>query len=176
MNNGRYSLPAMLLHWLMAAMILTALPLGLYMHNLPLSTRKLQLISYHKWLGITVLLLWGLRVLWRLWQQPPALPVLMPHWQRRLAHWVHGLLYVLMFAIPLSGWLMSSAKGFPVVYFGVLPLPDLIGKDKELAEVLKEVHEMLNAGLITLVGLHILAALEHHFIQRDSTLRRMLPF
>jgi len=85
-------------------------------------------------------------------------------------------LYILMFAIPLSGWLMSSALGFPVVLFGVLPLPDLIGKDKELGETLKGVHESLNYALLLLVVAHVGGALKHHLIDRDGTLVRMLPF
>jgi len=108
-------------------------PLGVYMQDLPLSPTKLQLYSYHKWIGITVLLLAGLRVVWRLTHRPPPLPDSVVRWQRQVSAAVHGLLYVLILAIPLSGWLMSSAKGFPVVWFGVMPLPDLVGKDKALA-------------------------------------------
>lgn len=176
MNNGRYSLPAMLLHWLMAGLILLAFPLGQYVHKLPLSPQKLQLISYHKWLGMTVLLLWGLRLLWRLGNKPPALPISMPNWQRYSAALVHVLLYALLLAIPLSGWLMSSAKGIPVVYFGMWQLPDLVHKSKELADMLKALHEALNKGLLVLVALHVFAALEHHWIEKDITLKRMLPF
>ena len=110
------------------------------MSDLALSPLKLKLISYHKWLGVTVFLLAAARLAWRATHTPPPLPAAMPAWQRYAAHGLHHLLYVLMFAIPLSGWLMSSAKGFQTVYFGVLPLPDLIGKDKALGDVLKEVH------------------------------------
>ncbi|RTL41980.1 MAG: cytochrome b, partial [Rhodocyclaceae bacterium] len=100
----------------------------------------------------------------------------MPAWQHKIAEGTHHLLYLLMFLVPLSGWLMSSAKGFQVVYFGVLPIPDLIGKDKELGELLEEMHEVLSWSLISLVGLHLAGALKHHIIDKDSTLRRMLPF
>jgi cytochrome b561 len=172
----RYTLPAMALHWLMAMLIFAAFPLGVYAHKLPFSPLKLQLISYHKWLGLTILLLWGGRVLWRLSHKPPPLPILMPNWQRFVAHLAHSLIYLLLVAIPLSGWLMSSAKGIPVVYFGIWKLPMLINKSKELGDLLKEVHEWLNIGLLSLVALHILAALEHHLIEKDITLRRMLPF
>jgi cytochrome b561 len=89
---------------------------------------------------------------------------------------MHHLLYVLMVAIPLSGWLMSSAKGFQTVYFGVLPLPDLLGKDKELGELLQTVHEILNLSLAALVVAHVGAALKHHLVDRDDVLSRMLPF
>jgi cytochrome b561 len=143
------------------------------MHDLPLSPTKLQLYSYHKWIGITVLLLAGLRVVWRLTHRPPPLPDSVVRWQRQASAVVHGLLYVLILAIPLSGWLMSSAKGFPVVWFGVLPLPDLVGKDKALGDLLVEVHQTLNFTLLGLVVLHVGAALQHHFIERQPFLQRM---
>lgn len=170
----RYTYLAMALHWLMALLIFVAFPLGLYAHELPFSPLKLQLISYHKWLGVTILGLFLVRIIWRLTHTPPAL--LATNWQRHAAHAVHGLIYVLLLAIPLSGWLMSSAKGIPVVYFGLWQLPDLVGKNKELGDLLKELHEGLNTGLLALVALHIAAALKHHLIDKDSTLRRMLPF
>lgn len=171
----RYTGPAIAAHWLIAILILAAFPLGLYMHGLPLSPNKLKLYSYHKWIGMTVLLLFVPRILWRLTHRPPA-PLPMPAWQHKIAEGTHHLLYLLMFLVPLSGWLMSSAKGFQVVYFGVLPIPDLIGKDKELGELLEEMHEVLSWSLMTLVGLHLAGALKHHIIDKDSTLRRMLPF
>lgn len=169
-----YNGPAKALHWLTAGLILSAFPLGVYMHDLPLSPTKLQLYSYHKWIGITALLIAILRVIWRLLKGAPA-PLPGPAWQQKAAALTHGLLYVLMFAVPLSGWLMSSAKGFQVVYFGVLPLPDLVGKSQELGDFLKAAHEFLNFSLIALIGLHLGAALKHHFIDRDETLVRMSP-
>ncbi|MCK6374409.1 MAG: cytochrome b [Zoogloea sp.] len=173
--SQRYSGPAIAAHWIIALLILAAWPLGAYMHELPLSPTKLKLYSYHKWIGITVLLLFVPRILWRITHRPPAaLP--MPAWQHKIAEGVHHLLYLLMVLVPLSGWLMSSAKGFQVVYFGVLPLPDLVAKSEELGDLLKEVHEVLNFGLLALVGLHVAGALKHHIIDRDATLRRMLPF
>jgi cytochrome b561 len=159
----------------MAALILCAFPLGVYMHDLPLSPHKLALYSYHKWIGISVLLLFMPRLLVRFWKRPPAdLPA--PAWQQRIAHLTHILLYLLILAVPLTGWLMSSAKGFTVVYLGVLPLPDLAGKDKDLGELLTLAHKALNIGLLTLVALHVAGALKHHVIDRDNTLRRMSPF
>jgi cytochrome b561 len=112
-------------------------------------------------------------VVWRLTHTPPPLPESMAGWQRRASAVVHGLLYLLILAIPLSGWLMSSAKGFPVVWFGVLPLPDLIGKDKALGDLLAGVHQALNFTLLGLVILHVGAALQHHFIERQPFLQRM---
>jgi cytochrome b561 len=146
------------------------------MSDLLLSPRKLQLYSYHKWIGITVLLLVVLRLLWRATHRPPPLLPGMPRWQEIAAHGVHHGLYLLMLAVPLTGWLMSSALGFPVVWFGVLPLPDLIGKDKALGEALKEVHETLNYALLALVLAHVAGAIKHQLMDRDGTLARMLPF
>jgi len=170
---ARYSTPAIVLHWLVALLIFAAFPLGVYMHELPLSPGKLKLYSYHKWIGITVLLLVAIRLSWRLTHTPPPLPESVAAWQRRASAAVHGLLYLLMIVIPLSGWMMSSAKGFPVVWFGVLPLPDLVGKDKALGELLAGVHQALNFSLLTLVILHVGAALQHHFIERQPFLQRM---
>ena len=172
MNPQRYTRTAIALHWLMALLIFSAFPLGVYMNDLPLSPTKLQLFSYHKWLGVTILLAAAARLAWRVTHPAPAM-LDMPRWQHIAAHAIHHLLYVLLFAIPLSGWLMSSAKGFQTVWFGVLPLPDLVGKNKELGDLLRDVHEVLNFGLLLLVGAHVAGALKHHFIERDDTLRRM---
>lgn len=175
-QHARYTHTAIALHWLIAFLILAAFPLGVYMHELPLSPLKLQLYSYHKWFGITILLLMAARLTWRAGHTPPPLPASIPLWQQHAAHGLHHLLYLLLFAIPLSGWLMSSAKGFQTVYLGVLPLPDLIGKDKARGELLTEVHETLNFALLALIIIHAGAALKHHFFERDGILARMLPF
>ena len=174
--TDHYTRTAIALHWAVALLIFANLPLGEYMHDLPLSPVKLRLFSYHKWIGVTVFLLAVARLAWRAGHTPPPLPETIPAWQRHAAHGLHHLLYLLLFAIPLSGWLMSSAKGFQTVYLGVLPLPDLIGKDKALGDALREVHEMLNFGLLALVLGHIAAALKHQFIDRNGILARMLPF
>jgi len=174
--SDRYSTTAIALHWLIALAIIGAFPLGLYMSGLPLSPWKLRLYSYHKWIGISVLACALLRLLWRAGHRPPPPLAGQPHWQIVLAEAVHGGLYLLIVAVPLSGWLMSSALGFPVVLFAVLPLPDLIAKDKVLGESLKAVHEILNYTLLTLFAAHVAGALKHHFIDRDATLRRMSPF
>ena len=172
----RYTSTAMALHWLAALLVIVTFPLGLYAHSLALSPFKLQLLSYHKWIGVTIFLLTVLRLTWRMGHIPPPLPETIPPWQQRAAHGLHFLLYLLLLAIPVSGWMMSSAKGVPVVYFGLVQLPDLVGKNKELGDMLQEIHEALNFGMLALVGMHIAAALKHHFIDRDATLLRMLPF
>ena len=173
--NDRYTHTAVVLHWLMALMILATFPLGLYMSDLPLSPYKLQLYAYHKWIGMVLLILLLLRLTWRVTHRPPAFLIGMPRWQALSAHLVHWGLYGLMLAVPLSGWLMSSALGFQVVLFGVLPIPDLISVDKALGNTLKLVHEVLNYGLLSIVILHVGAALHHHFWLHDGILRRMLP-
>ena len=171
----KYNNTAIALHWLVALLIIVAFPLGLYMSDLQLSPTKLQLFSYHKWMGITVLLLVVLRVIWRATHTPPALPDSISRLQQMASHIVHGLLYLLILAVPMSGWLMSSAKGFKTVYFGVLPLPDLVAKDKELGHLLTVVHQSLNYILLLLVVLHVAALIKHLFIDKDDILSRMLP-
>jgi cytochrome b561 len=171
-----YTRTAISLHWLVAIAIAATFSVGLYMPGLPLSPAKLQIYSWHKWAGVTIFLLVLLRLLWRATHRPPAPPAGMPRWQHRAAEAVHGLLYLLMIVVPLSGWLMSSAKGFQTVYFGVLPLPDLLAKNKELGETLAIVHKTLNFTMAALVLAHVAAALKHHLIDRDEVLRRMLPF
>lgn len=169
---ARYTGVAIGLHWLMALGLFVAFPLGLYMSDLPFSPDKLKLYSWHKWLGISILLLAILRLVWRLTHTPPALPGLAP-WEKRASAVAHGLLYALIVAVPVSGWLMSSAKGFQTVWFGVLPLPDLLEKNAELADVLGDAHEILNFVMAGLVLLHIAAALKHHFFERRPFLQRM---
>ncbi len=161
-------------HWLIALMIAGAFGVGLYMTELPLSPDKLKIYSWHKWAGVTIFALVILRALWRLTHPAPAMPGNMSGMQKKLAAAGHLLLYVLMFAIPLTGWLMSSAKGYQTVWFGVLPIPDLLGKDKALGETLETVHRLLNYFMAVVVAGHVAAALKHHFKDRDDVLRRML--
>lgn len=163
------------LHWLMAVMILGLLMVGLIMKDLPLSPEKLQLYAWHKWAGVSVFVLVWLRLLWRLRHPAPPLPESMPAALRLLAHLGHGLLYVLMVVIPLSGWLMSSAKGVQTVWFGLWPIPDLMAKDKALGDTLALVHGWLNDLLMVVLLTHVGAALKHHFLDRDDILRRMWP-
>ncbi|MFA6922048.1 MAG: cytochrome b [Gallionella sp.] len=171
----RYTKTAIWLHWLMVLPMFAVFPLGLYMHELKLSPAKLQLYSYHKWIGITLLMLAVLRVLWRLTHTPPPLPDSIARWQKIASSTVHHMLYVLLLIVPLSGWLMSSAKGVQTVWFGVLPLPDLVTRDKALGHLLENVHESLNYLLLLLVAAHIAAALKHKLIDRDEVMARMLP-
>lgn len=172
-TNG-YTATAISLHWLTVLLIIAAFPLGVYMHELPNSPLKLRLYSYHKWIGVTVFALSAARLIWRGFHPAPALPSGMPAWEQKAAKAAHWLLYALIFIIPVIGWLMSSAHGFQTVYLGVLPIPDLLARDKGAAEGLKAVHELLNMALLATVVLHAAAALKHHFINKDDVLKRML--
>jgi cytochrome b561 len=170
----RYNGAAIALHWVTALLIVANLLLGLSMVPLPISPRKLQWYLWHKSIGVTILLLTSLRLAWRAMRPHPA-PVPMPAWQRRAAAASHALLYLLLFLIPLSGWIYSSATGVQVVYLGAIPLPNLVGKDKALGDALRIVHLTLNSLLFAVVCIHVAAALRHHFLDRDATLERMLP-
>ena len=173
--NHRYTRTAVFLHWLMALGLIGTFALGFYMEGLPLSPNKLKLYAWHKWAGMSLLVLAVVRLAWRLSHRAPTLPNSMSAREQWLAHAGHWLLYLLMLAIPISGWLMSSAQGFQVVWFGVVPLPDLVPRNETLGEVLRIVHVVLNYTLlITVIG-HIAAALQHHFIKKDDVLTRMLP-
>ena len=171
---GRYTPMAMALHWLLALGILGAFCVGFYMSDLPFSPQRLKLYNWHKLAGVTILALSALRLLWRLTHRPPA-DVPMPAWQRLAAHGTHHLLYLLFFAVPLVGWAYSSAAGFPIVLFGVLPLPDFVSPDKALSEAIKPWHAWLAYAMAVLVVLHVVGALKHHFVDRDGLLARMLP-
>lgn len=173
---GRYTRTAIALHWAMAVLIVCSLALGWYMSDLTLSPRRLRLFSYHKWLGITILSLAALRLLWRLFHKPPPIPSHIPRWQHFAAHAVHWLLYALFFLTPLAGWAYSSASGFPVVYLGLVQLPDFVPVDKELAGILKERHAFLAYSLAVVVLLHVAAAAKHAFERPRGYLRRMTGF
>lgn len=173
-RTQRYGGTAIALHWLAGALILANLAFGLYMVDLPLTPAKLKYYSWHKWMGVTIFLLSGVRLAWRLFHPAPPLPD-MPAWQARAAHASHHLFYALFFLAPLSGWLFSSAAGFQTVYLGLVPIPDLLPKDRELAAVLKIVHRTITYSLAGLVALHVAAAIKHHLVDRDGVLARMLP-
>jgi len=170
--DAAYTRTAIAMHWLAALLLLAGFSLGRWMVELPIAPQTLRIYAYHKWIGITVLLLTLLRLAWRF--AHPVPPPAMPRWQQLAARVAHVILYVLMLAIPLSGWIYSSATGVQVVYLGVYALPDLVPKDKSLAAVLRAVHYALNLFLLTLVLVHAGAALKHHFSDRDGVLLRML--
>jgi len=175
----RYSTVAIVLHWLLALVILGMFGVGVYMTDLPFSPLRLKLYNWHKWAGVTFLALTVLRLMWRVTHRPPALPVAvtrnMPNWQTRAHHATHHVMYALFFAVPLIGWAYSSAAGFPIVFFGQIPLPDLLPANKALAELVKPLHELTALALMALAGLHIAAAFKHQLVDRDGLLSRMLP-
>lgn len=176
-HTDRYTTMAVLLHWILGLALLGLLGMGWYMSGLPFSPQRLKLYNWHKWAGIAVLALSAARLLWRMTHPAPALPASvargMPQWQRWAHHGIHWALYGLFFAVPLLGWAYSSAAGFPVVWLGVLPLPDWVGADKALAEVLKPLHALAAYTLLGLAVLHVAAALKHHWVDRDGLLERM---
>lgn len=166
----------MAFHWLLALLIIASFVFGLYMVELPFSPARLKQYNWHKWAGITILTLSTLRLLWRLSHRPPPLKLGLPAWQVRASSAAHGALYFLFFAAPLAGWAYSSAAGFPIVYFGVLPLPDWVPRSVELAQQLKALHQILTYSLAGVVTLHVLAAVKHQFIDKDGLISRMIPF
>ena len=172
--SARYTPTAIALHWIAAALIIANLAFGLYLAGLPLSPAKLHYLPWHKWIGVTVLLLSAARLAWRLGHPAPGFPDSMGVTEKQLARLSHALLYVLFFASPVTGWLFSSAAGIKTVYLGVIPLPDLLGKDKAVADALHAAHQWINYSMAALIVVHVAAALKHHFHDRDDVLRRML--
>jgi cytochrome b561 len=175
--TSRYSGVAMLLHWLIAALIVWGFTLGWIMTDIPgITPTKLRYFSWHKWIGVTVLALVLVRILWRATHTSPALPGSMHGWEKAAAHVGHFALYLLMVAIPVTGYFYSSAAGIQVVYLGIWPLPTLIGPDTALKGVLRIVHISLNYTLLAVVVVHVLAVVKHQLLDRQNVLARMLPF
>lgn len=171
---NRFGLVSIANHWITALLVLGMIALGLYMSDLPRGDEKLQLIGLHKSFGIIILGLALLRLLWRLGNPLPALLGADSALQRTAARVIHFALFALLFLLPLSGWIMSSAGNHPVSVFGLFTLPELVGQSKAVGGAFKEIHEVLAWTLITVVALHFLAAIKHHFMDGDATLRRML--
>lgn len=173
MNNTKYNGTAIALHWLVAVLIVVAFSVGQYMADLELSPWKLKIFAWHKWVGVTIFLLVLYRIYWRLTHPAPALPASMSENMKKGSGVTHLFLYLLMVAIPITGWLHSSAAGVSVVYFNFIPLPNLLDKNKELSDLFKDVHESLNWALLGLVIMHVAATLKHQFMDKDNLLDRM---
>ena len=171
----RYGFVAQGLHWIIAGLVVGQVVLGKIAEELPLGLDKLALLARHKSVGITILALAVIRLVWRLIDRPPPPPP-MPRWQHAASRLTHAAFYVLLFAMPVSGWLMSSASNYPVSWFGLLQLPDFVRPDEGLKDLLGDVHETLATALIALAVLHVVAALKHQYIDRDGLLMRMLPW
>jgi len=169
-----YGSVAIFLHWVMAALIIALLILGLYMINLPVSLRKLKLFGWHKELGVLVLGLVIVRVAWRLANITPML-LSLPRWEAIAARCTHWTFYLLMGVLPITGWIMSSAAGLPVSFFGLFVLPDIVAPNEDLRVLFQSIHGWLAYAMIALICLHVSAALKHHFINKDDIMKRMLP-
>jgi cytochrome b561 len=174
-TRARFGWVAKILHWLIAVIIIGLLTVGIIMTDMP-APQKFELYGLHKATGIVVLALVILRILWRAINVQPRLPADLPRWQKMASFTSHLLLYLLMLLMPLSGWLMSSAGGYPVTLYGLYTMPNLVGKDADLGKLGHELHEIGMIMLIVLIVVHVAAALQHHFIRKDNVLKRMLPF
>jgi len=171
----RWGAVSQLLHWTIAALILYMAYLGLTMGDLPNGPAKIQTYALHKSIGITILGLVALRLLWRLYAGSPAHVAGTPTWQLRVAGATHLAIYALLFAIPISGWVLNSAAGFPLQWFHLVNLPHIVERNHDLHELAEEAHELMFWALALLVVLHAGAAFYHHLFQGDATLARMLP-
>ena len=181
---SRYGLVAIALHWAIAAAIIGLLALGTVMVRMtPGSSLQFELYQLHKSLGITVLALSLLRLGWRLTHPVPPLPATLKPWEAKLARFTHAAFYVLMLALPFSGWMMVSASAWnlPTIIFGLFPLPHLpilstLSDKKPVEEALKDVHEGMAIAVFALLLLHVAGAVKHHLFLKDDTLARMLPW
>ena len=183
MTSPRYSAVAIILHWAIAILILGQIAGGLYMHKLPnVSPIKFDLYQLHKSFGLSILALTFARIGWRLTHRPPALPAIMPGWQKLAARGAHVGFYVLLLVTPLAGWAMVSASplDIPTKWFGMISVPHLpffegVSDRAAVEEILKEAHEYLAFGMLYLLALHVGAALKHQFFNRDDVLGSILP-
>jgi cytochrome b561 len=170
---NRFGIVAIFLHWVLALIIIGMLILGLYMTDQPVSLWKLKLYGWHKEWGMLVLMLVVFRIIWRISNRNPSLASLSV-FERFAARAMHYAFYFFMITIPLSGWLITSAANLPVSFFGWFVIPDIIQPDEDKMKLFEVIHEWLSYGLIAAICLHVLAALKHHFINKDDILRRML--
>lgn len=162
-------------HWITALLIIVTFTIALIMVELPLGPRKLELYALHKSIGVLILALTAARLVWRLGGPRPMTLGPSRAYEQFLAHAVHGGFYIVLIALPLTGWLMSSASNFSVSVFGLFTLPNLIAPDKALAETLEAVHGWIAWSLVGLLVLHVAGAVKHHFVLGNDTLRRMVP-
>lgn len=176
LTASRYGRVAQSLHWIIAALIVVQFVLASLADDLPLGMQKLAMLARHKSVGMTILMLAVVRLAWRLRHPAPALPAGMTGLERWAARFTHGLFYTLLFAMPLSGWLMSSAKNYTVSWFGLFSWPNLIAPSETGFKVLLQTHQVLAGVLFFTAILHVAAALKHHFWNKDDVLTRMLPF
>jgi cytochrome b561 len=177
-KEDRYGTVALLFHWSMALLVIGLAALGLYMVTLPdvgFNTTKVRLVLVHKEFGVLAFVLLAMRLSWRVTQILPRLVENLPEWQKVAARFVHLFFYALLFALPMTGYLMSSAAGIPVSFFDLFMLPDLVHRDEDLFARYVAIHQWLGYVLILFIVVHAGAALRHHFVLKDDTLRKMLP-
>ena len=172
----RWGAVAQLLHWTVVVLIIAQFIMGYVAARLPLGLQQLVLLTRHKSVGMTILVLAILRIIWRVMSQRPALPAGIIRWETVATHVTHGMLYVLLLAIPLSGWMMSSARSFPVSWFGMFDVPDLVAPGEAMFEFMQQTHVAVTTALLVVSVTHALVALKHHFVSRDTVLRGMLPW
>ncbi len=174
-SNPKYSAPAKFFHWLTVLLLVIQYTIGWLMPDIGRDTQPVGLISWHLSIGALIVLLVLIRLMWRSKHHPPPAPQTLSPLLNRIARATHWLLYLLLIAFPLMGWANASSRGWPVSLFGVLPLPALSSKGSQLGHTLGDMHQLFAWVLIAVVALHGAAALYHHFIVKDDTLRRMLP-
>lgn len=170
-----YNAPARLFHWLTALLLLLQYVLAWTMPDVHRDTKPIGLIAWHLGVGMVIILLVLVRLLWRSAHAAPPEPATLPPALRALARYTHGLLYVLLIAIPLMGWANASSRGWPVTLFGFIPMPPLSPAGSSVGHALGDWHRNVAWVLIALAGVHIAGALFHQFVLRDGTLDRMLP-
>lgn len=174
-TTERYGGIAQGFHWTVAILVLSLLVIGVLMTDMKPGPDMFKVYALHKSVGITVLTLAVLRLIWKLSNpHPHSLPT-HQRWEQILARMVHVFLYFAIIGMPLSGWIMSSAKGFPVSFFGWATLPDLVSPNEELSKIANRFHELTAYSLMAAIGLHFAGAMKHHVIDKDATLRRMVP-
>jgi cytochrome b561 len=164
------------LHWLIVLLIINQWVIGSRADALPNGIAKLQTLAWHKSFGMTILFIAVVRLVWRLLNPTPDLTTETKPWERVLAKISHFLLYGFIFAMPLTGWLMSSAKNYPVSWFKLFQFPDLVAPSEQLFRQMQDLHHLLFSALVVVALLHIAGALKHHFIDKNDVLKRMLPF
>lgn len=175
-TNKKYGVVSVIFHWGSAIYILLMLILGWVMTNMPavgFDTTKIKLILLHKAFGILFLLIVSLRMLWRLGNKQPAFSKKTPSWQKIIAIANLILLYFFMFALPVSGWVLSSAYGLPISFFGLFTLPPVIAQNQFLGQRLITMHYWLGVMMVGFIFFHVLAALYHHFYLKDGALKKI---
>ncbi len=163
------------IHWIMAVLIIAMLALGTYIADMQPSLANLWLFGLHKSIGVSLLVLVILRLGWHRLSPPPAsLKSDVPHWQTRASGIVHGLIYALLIVVPLTGWIASSATGIDSVLFNRFTLPAIAPVSEAWEKTFFAAHGLATNLLIACIAIHTVGALQHHYIHRDATLRRML--